>query len=393
MPDDDSFDRTTNDDDSSDPSMDDLAASVHEPAPETLFVHENDPPRAVLEDAAGALRDDDPEIRETAVEGLAAFVERDRPRLGVRSRVVVHLGERIEEDDAARVRRAAVEAAGTVVESVVDDHGAYDSDADHAGEWPPAEWVRDAFERDSEALRGVVTERLPPVAPALPPRDAGVAARYLVVARRDYEAFPADVDRAALTALANRVDTDGLTTDQAHVLAAIADADGERLSALAIALGALADGGTSDADAIAGVTDRATSDGDALVEALLDRIATAPRPTGPFGQRVPSPQADAAHDVLVDLYETFPKLIGGGGPGRLPLYVGHDRDAVRAGAAAVLAAVVEHGDDAQAAVATRDDLRACLTCDDLPIAARLTLLAALADGDLLARTHSATRHS
>lgn len=71
--------------------------------------------------------------------------------------------------------------------------------------------------------------------------------------------------------------------------------------------------------------------------------------------------------MLVDLVEAFPLSFGKGvDPDLLKRYVGHEREGVRAGATVVLAAVIEHGDDPDAAVATRDDLRACFTVEGLP---------------------------
>lgn len=80
-----------------------------------------------------------------------------------------------------------------------------------------------------------------------------------------------------------------------------------------------------------------------VVETLLDRIATARKRTGPFGERVPSRRADSARDVLVELVETYPESFGGRVDAEtLRFYLGHDRDALNA-AAAVLGVVVEHG--------------------------------------------------
>lgn len=81
-----------------------------------------------------------------------------------------------------------------------------------------------------------------------------------------------------------------------------------------------------------------------VVETLLDRIATARKRTGPFGERVPSRRADLARDVLVELVETYPESFGGRVDAEtLRFYLGHDRDALNAAAAAVLGVVVEHG--------------------------------------------------
>lgn len=356
---------------------DDPDVSVRGAAIETLLTFDGDPSRAVLDDAAVALRDDATTVRETAVEALPGFIERVEASLGLRSRIVVHLGERIKDDDVGRVRRSAAEAAAEVVASVVDDFGGRDADGDeHSGEWPPTEWVRDALADDSAAVRDAVVDSVPSFVAALSELTAAVAARYLVTARRGSENYPTDDDLAALTALAGRLDPTALTPIEKHLVSALPDAEGETVLALAVALGA-----------VTGSQKGATND---VVETLLDRIATSPRPTGPFGERLPSPRAEAAREVLIDLVETFPERFGRAvDPELLTLYVGHDRDAVCATAATVLAAIVEHGENPYAAVGTRDDLRACLAVDDLAEPARLAVLTLLADDSALARSHPA----
>ncbi|MFC6954828.1 hypothetical protein [Halorubellus litoreus] len=333
--------------------------------------------RARLDDAAAALEDHVTSVRETAVEALPGFLERIDASLGLRSRAVIHLEERIEADESSTVRRRAAAAASDVLAAVVDDYGAYEYGSDeHVGEYPPASWLREALSDVDPRVHAAVVDRLPAFAPTLDDRTAGVAVRKLVVARRAREGWPTDGDLAALTALVDRLDPDRMRSIESHIVAALSDAEGERLRTLAVALAAAVEGeGGVEND---------------VVETLLDRIATARKRTGHFGERVPSPQADSARDVLVDLVETSPEAFGKRVDAEtLRFYVGHDREAVRAGAAAVLAAVVEHGDDPRAAVATRDDLRASLTVDVLSGPARLAVLAALADGTLLARTHTA----
>ncbi|ELY35567.1 HEAT repeat domain-containing protein [Natronorubrum tibetense] len=355
---------------------DDPKVSVRTAAVETLLTLDGAPSRAVINDAAVALQDDVATVRETAVEALPGFVERVEASLDLRSRIIVYLGERIEDDDTGRVRRAAAEAAAEVVASVVDDFDEHDAAGDDlSGKWPPTEWVCDALEDDNAAVRDAVVDNLPSFVAALSGQRAAVAARYLVIAGRESGNYPTDADLAALTALANHLDPTALPPIEKHLVAALPDAEGETVSALAVALGAVTDGQKGFANDV--------------VETLLDRIATSPHPTGPFGQRLPSPRAEAAREVLADLVETFPERFGGRvDPELLTPYVGHERDAVCAAAATVLAAVVEHGENPDAAVRTRDDLRACLAVEDLAEPARLAVLSLLADDRELARSHT-----
>ncbi|WP_435366019.1 HEAT repeat domain-containing protein [Haloarchaeobius sp. DYHT-AS-18] len=356
---------------------DDPDVSVRAAAVETLLTFDGDPSRTVLDDAAVALRDDAATVRETAVEALPGFVEHVGASLGLRSRIVVHLGERIKDDDVGRVRRAAAETAAEIVASVVDDFGGREPEGDeHSGEWPPTEWVRDALADDSAAVRAAVVDSLPSFVAALSGLTAAVAARYLVTGRQESGNYPTDADLAALRALADRLDPTGLTPIEEHLVSTLQDAEGETASALAVAL-----------RAVTGSQKGAAND---VVETLLDRIATSPRPTGPFGERLPSPRAEAAREVLIDLVEMFPERFGRAvAPELLTLYVGHERDAVCAAAATVLAAIVEHGENPNAAVGTRDDLRACLAVDDLAEPVRLAVLSLLADDSVLARSNTA----